>query len=106
MARGLDARAPDFEGAFAALISAKRETEEDVAASVRAIIADVRARGDAALIELSAKFDKVNLTAETLAHFRRRNRRRRKAMLQGGARCARCRGEAHRDLSPPPDTEG
>jgi len=66
MARILDARAPDFEAAFAALISAKRETEEDVAASARAIIAEVRARGDAALIELSAKFDKVNLTAETL----------------------------------------
>jgi len=66
MARMLDARAPGFEAAFAALIGAKRETEEDVAASVRAIIADVRARGDAALIELSAKFDHVQLTPETL----------------------------------------
>ncbi|HUJ02317.1 MAG TPA: histidinol dehydrogenase [Rhizomicrobium sp.] len=66
MARMLDARAQDFAAAFAALISAKRETEEDVAASVRAIIADVRARGDAALIELSAKFDHVQLTPETL----------------------------------------
>jgi len=66
MARILDAAAPDFESAFAALISAKRETEEDVAAAVRAIIAEVRARGDAALIELSAKFDKVQLTSETL----------------------------------------
>jgi histidinol dehydrogenase len=66
MARILDARAHAFESAFSALISAKRETEEDVAASVRAIIADVRARGDAALIELSARFDKVNLTSQTL----------------------------------------
>lgn len=66
MARRLDARAPDFARDFAALISAKRETEEDVAQAVRAIIADVRARGDAALVELSAKFDKVTLTAETL----------------------------------------
>ncbi|HEV2561071.1 MAG TPA: histidinol dehydrogenase [Rhizomicrobium sp.] len=64
MARRLDARAPDFAAEFASL--AKRETEADVAASVRAIIADVRARGDAALIELSARFDKVNLTADTL----------------------------------------
>lgn len=66
MARRLDARAPDFEGAFAALIGAKRETEDDVAASVRGIIADVRARGDAALIELSARFDKVELSEKTL----------------------------------------
>ncbi|HVT23725.1 MAG TPA: histidinol dehydrogenase [Rhizomicrobium sp.] len=66
MARRLDARAPDFARDFAALISAKRETEEDVAQAVRAIIADVRARGDAALIELTAKFDKVTLTAQTL----------------------------------------
>ncbi len=66
MAMRLDARAPDFDSAFAALISAKRETEDDVAAIVRAIIADVRARGDAALIELSKRFDKVELTPETL----------------------------------------
>jgi histidinol dehydrogenase len=66
MARRLDARAPDFARDFAALISAKRETEEDVAQAVRAIIADVRARGDAALVELTAKFDRMALTAETL----------------------------------------
>ena len=66
MARRLDARAAGFARDFAALISAKRETEEDVAQAVRAIIADVRARGDAALVELTAKFDRVSLTAETL----------------------------------------
>jgi histidinol dehydrogenase len=66
MSRRLDARKPGFEGEFAALIGAKRETEEDVALAVRAIIADVRARGDAALIELSEKFDRVRLTADTL----------------------------------------
>ena len=66
MAQRLDAGAPDFAGAFEALLNAKRETEEDVAASVRAIIADVRRRGDAALIDLTAKFDRVTLTAQTL----------------------------------------
>ena len=45
MARLLDATAPDFAGAFEALLNAKREEEEDVAAAVRGIIADVRARG-------------------------------------------------------------
>ena len=66
MARRLDARAPDFAAQFSLLISAKRETEEDVAQAVRAIIADVRYRGDAALIELTERFDKVSLTLETL----------------------------------------
>src|ERR1700744_4097188 len=66
MARRLDAGAPEFAAHFAALISGKRETEEDVAEAVRGIITDVRYRGDAALIDLTAKFDKVALTAETL----------------------------------------
>ena len=66
MARRLDARAPDFAAQFDALLNAKREEEEDVAQVVRGIIADVRARGDAALVELSNKFDKANVTAATL----------------------------------------
>jgi histidinol dehydrogenase len=66
MARRLDARAPDFESKFAALVHSKREDDEGVAASVRAIISDVRTRGDAALIELSQRFDHVTLTADTL----------------------------------------
>jgi len=59
MARRLDARAPDFESAFDALLNAKREQDEDVAASVRTIIAEVRERGDATLIDLTERFDKV-----------------------------------------------
>lgn len=66
MARRLNANAPDFEVAFTALISGKRETEEDVAAAVATILADVRASGDEALIALSQKFDRVTLTAQTL----------------------------------------
>jgi histidinol dehydrogenase len=58
---------PDFEPAFAALLAAKREDAPDVDATVAAIIADVRARGDAALIELTAKFDRLDLTPGTLA---------------------------------------
>src|ERR1700733_11629383 len=63
MARRLDARAADFESAFQELLNAKRETEEDVAGSVRAIVAEVRARGDAALVDYARRFDKVELTA-------------------------------------------
>ncbi|MGV6812613.1 MAG: histidinol dehydrogenase [Brevirhabdus sp.] len=58
---------PGFEAAFAALLNAKREDAPDVDAVVAEIIADVRARGDAAVIELTSKFDKLDLTTETLA---------------------------------------
>ncbi len=58
---------PGFDAAFAALLGAKREEAADVDDAVAAIIADVRARGDAALIELTARFDRLNLTPETLA---------------------------------------
>lgn len=63
----LDSRAPDFEAGFTALLSAKREDAVDVDDTVAAIIADVRARGDAAVIELTTKFDRLTLTPETLA---------------------------------------
>ena len=66
MARWLDARAADFASGFEALLSVKRESDDDVSAIVRAIIADVRARGDAALIDLSKRFDGAELTQETL----------------------------------------
>ena len=52
---------PDFAKAFTAFLATKREVSEDVDQAVRAIIADVRARGDAALIDLSKKFDQVAL---------------------------------------------
>jgi histidinol dehydrogenase len=58
---------PGFEAAFAALLGQKREEAEDVDHAVAAIIADVRARGDQALIDLTARFDRLALTAETLA---------------------------------------
>jgi histidinol dehydrogenase len=62
----LDSQSPDFAARFAALLAMKRETAEDVEQSVRAIIAEVRARGDAALIDLTRKFDRVDLGAMEL----------------------------------------
>ncbi len=56
-----------FEAGFAALLGAKREAAPDVDAAVAAIIADVRARGDQALIELTARFDRLQLTPATIA---------------------------------------
>ena len=57
----LDARAADFPQQFRAFLDTKREASVDVEQAVRAIIADVAARGDAALIELTQKFDRVDL---------------------------------------------
>jgi histidinol dehydrogenase len=52
----------DFLGQFATFLDSKREASIDVDQTVRSILADVRARGDAALIELSTKFDQVDLS--------------------------------------------
>lgn len=62
----LDARDADFNERFRAFLGAKREAAADVEAAVRAIIADVQARGDEALIELTAKFDRVDLSKTSL----------------------------------------
>ena len=59
----LDARAEDFERRFVELLSMKREVSLDVEQTVRDIVNDVRARGDDALVELSQKFDQIDLRA-------------------------------------------
>jgi histidinol dehydrogenase len=62
----LSTATPDFEAAFAALLNQARETAETVDRAVAAIIADVRARGDAALIDYTTRFDRLTLTADRL----------------------------------------
>jgi len=57
----LDVRAPDFAGRFRAFLDTKREAASDVEEAVRAILADVASRGDLALIELTRKFDRLDL---------------------------------------------
>ncbi|WP_299076810.1 histidinol dehydrogenase [uncultured Ruegeria sp.] len=63
----LETISPDFEAAFQALLTAKREESPDVDAVVAQIIEDVRSRGDAAVIDLTTKFDRLELTPDTLA---------------------------------------
>ncbi|MDS9951707.1 MAG: histidinol dehydrogenase, partial [Planktomarina sp.] len=60
----------DFEVQFQALLTAKREDSPDVDAVVAEIISDVRTRGDVAVIELTSKFDRLNLAPDTLAFSR------------------------------------
>ena len=57
----------NFESQFAALLGQKREVSSDIDDAVRAIIADVRARGDAALAELTLKYDRLDLQRAGLA---------------------------------------
>jgi histidinol dehydrogenase len=67
MPQRLDASAADFADAFACLLAGKRETAADVQDTVAAIIAEVREKGDAALIRLTAKFDRLEIEP---AHLR------------------------------------
>ena len=60
----LNASDPDFESAFSALVEARRETDADVAADVAAILSRVRSEGDAALIDLTQRFDGFDLDTE------------------------------------------
>ncbi len=62
----LDTTAPGFRDQFEALVHSRRDQGENVGSTVSTIIADVRARGDQALIELSARLDHVDLEAEGL----------------------------------------
>ena len=67
MAIRLDVRDPGFDAAFAALLATKREVSEDVDAVVRDIIAAVVTGGDAALIDATRRFDRLELDAARLA---------------------------------------
>ncbi len=62
----LDSQSADFAARFRAFLGAKREASADVEQAVRAILTDVEARGDAALIDYTRRFDRLTLTPATL----------------------------------------
>ncbi|TMJ24883.1 MAG: histidinol dehydrogenase, partial [Alphaproteobacteria bacterium] len=62
----LDASAPGFDKDFAAFLARNRDADQDVDRVVAEIIADVRARGDAAVLEYTRKFDRVETDAKGL----------------------------------------
>ena len=55
---------PQFAKAFARLVADRRESDEDVASDVRTILNQVRANGDEALVDYTARFDSHQLTDE------------------------------------------
>ncbi|OYU78005.1 MAG: histidinol dehydrogenase [Alphaproteobacteria bacterium PA3] len=66
MTRLLSASAPDFQTQYQALLQTRGDAVDGVEHRVAAILADVKARGFAALAELSQKFDAFALTPETV----------------------------------------
>ena len=62
----LDNSSADFAAGFAAFLATKREIAADIEAATREIVDDVATRGDAALLEATAKFDRLDLTADKL----------------------------------------
>ena len=66
MALRLDAAAPDFEQRFQAYLDIGREDAEQVDHVVAEIVARVVAEGDAALLDYTNRFDRLDLTADRL----------------------------------------
>jgi histidinol dehydrogenase len=62
----LDRSSADFTQRFAQFLAMKREVSADIESATRAIVDDVAARGDAALIEATRKFDRLDLDAARL----------------------------------------
>jgi histidinol dehydrogenase len=62
----LDHNSADFDQRFAQFLAAKREASADVEKATRAIVDDVAARGDAALLEATRKFDRLDIDAAGL----------------------------------------
>ena len=55
-----------FATDFNNFLNIKREAQVDVEAVVSDIVADIRARGDQALIDYTSRFDRFEITAETM----------------------------------------
>jgi histidinol dehydrogenase len=62
----LDSSSADFAQRFAGFLATKREVSADIEAATRAIVDDVAARGDVALVEATRKFDRLDLNASGL----------------------------------------
>ncbi|MCG8690800.1 MAG: histidinol dehydrogenase, partial [Minwuiales bacterium] len=67
MPRRLNNLDASFADDFAAFLATKRETEADVDQAVADILADVRARGDSAVLDYTARFDRVEVAPDGIA---------------------------------------
>ena len=68
--RKLDSTAPDFKTTLDALLAFEAETDDAIETAVAHILRDVKARGDAAVLEYTNKFDRIpNGGAKAMAEF-------------------------------------
>jgi histidinol dehydrogenase len=58
----LDSAEPGFEARLSALLAWEAEQDAEIERAVAAILRDVRARGDAAVLEYTRRFDRLDLT--------------------------------------------
>ena len=103
----LDSSSADFAKRFADFLAMKREVSADIELATRAIVDDVAARGDAALIEATRKFDRLDLDArQALRVTPAEIDAAVKACDARHDRRAEIRPRPHRGLSPPAIAEG
>ncbi|MFZ9480895.1 MAG: histidinol dehydrogenase, partial [Burkholderiaceae bacterium] len=57
----LSSQQPDFQAVLARLLRFDAAQDEAISATVKQVIADIRARGDQALLELTQKFDQLSV---------------------------------------------
>ncbi len=81
--RRLDASQPDFAAEFDKLLAWESVSDSDVQATVEKIIADIRARGDAALLEYTNRFDRRD--ARSVAQLELSQARLQQALAEIGA---------------------
>src|SRR5881392_2449550 len=67
--RKLDSTQPDFQQRLAALLAFEASTDDAIEAAVAAILQDVKARGDAAVLEYTNRFDRIPGGAPSMAAF-------------------------------------
>ncbi|HEU4621113.1 MAG TPA: histidinol dehydrogenase [Burkholderiaceae bacterium] len=97
MIRRLDASSADFDAALKGLLAVDAATDEHIDRSVAAILTDVRERGDAAVLEYTARFDHVEapsvaaleLTRDVLEHALHAIPTERRDALEAAARRVR-----------------
>ncbi|MDL2358391.1 MAG: histidinol dehydrogenase, partial [Pseudomonadota bacterium] len=67
--RKLDSTQPDFQRKLDALLAFEASTDDAIEAAVGTILRDVKARGDAAVLEYTNRFDRIPGGAASMAAF-------------------------------------
>ena len=102
----LDTSSADFGQRFKQFLAAKREVSADVERATRAIVDDVAARGDAALLEATKKFDRLDIDAAGLRVTAAEIEAARQGLRRRHPRCPEIRPRPDRIVPPAAIAEG